>query len=303
MLCGEIIIENVIDNFEMKKNLESDTVQITNDIDNQQVREKNNEDVIHNNSITNNSRRDCPFSHDVSEEHNYSLKGDKSEPNKKKRQYVSPCPEMEIHHKQAQTKKQKGVKELFIHNGKGLKPKIIKSMKYIHEDTSAFDSIAEILLFAYRHISDFRCYSDDEKCLCKNKNLCFIKLIIDFSKSKKSDHFYKCRAHLYYELGYVKKDRLICDDRIGQLFLKLLNNHFSLKKSFECGFCHKRFEQNYTILKLFSNHPVTMKSLEKEFQCHYFSDKRSCEECGFSVEIVTEIGSYLAIDLEHALCF
>ena len=30
---NEIIIENVIENFEMKKNLESDTVQITNDID------------------------------------------------------------------------------------------------------------------------------------------------------------------------------------------------------------------------------------------------------------------------------
>ena len=43
-----------------------------------------------------------------------------------------------------------------------------------------------------------------------------------------------------------------------------------------------------------------MKNLEKELQCHYFSDKSSCEECRFSVEIVTEIGSYLAIDLEHA---
>lgn len=99
---------------------------------------------------------------------------------------------MKIHHEQASTKNQKGPRDPFIRNGKGLAPRSIGRKKYILEDTSVFDSISELMSFAYKNIH-FQYNCDNENCTCENEKLGFIKFIMTYTKMKKLDLFYRSR--------------------------------------------------------------------------------------------------------------
>lgn len=127
---------------------------------------------------------------------------------KRKRIYLSPCPEMKIHHEQAVTKNQKGPRDPFIRNAKNQAPKMIEKRKYVLEDSSIFDSISQLVSFAYYN-SYFQKNCDSDICTCDNPQLCFINFIIKFTKSKKLDFFADLGPYIYLNMA-IKKMTILC---------------------------------------------------------------------------------------------
>ena len=132
----------ILKNYEMEDNLEKG-----------KHNEPNKTDLILNVFPDSRTEADNFLNKTISIEHNYSIKNDDNKKTiiKHRRHYLSPCPEMKLHHEQATRKGQKEPKEPFIRNGKGLAPRTIDKKKYVLEDTSFFDSLATVFIFSYKN--------------------------------------------------------------------------------------------------------------------------------------------------------
>ena len=211
---------------------------------------------------------------------------------------MTPCPAIQVHHQQATSKKQKGPKDNFIRNGKGQASKVINKKKYFLEDTSTFDSIVEIVTFAYKHIKDFQIACNDEICSCQqSNNLCFLKLIIDCCKAKNLLSFYNSRALYLYKYAKVQNDYILCSDSAGELFSKLLGNHYCLKKYINCKTCGINNTEKLATLNIFLNTIIQISDVQKEVN-DILLNKNQCNTCKDIVTVNYEFGTYLALDLE-----
>lgn len=217
---------------------------------------------------------------------------------KSKGRYVTPTM-LQVHHSQAKTKNQNGLKDLFIKNGKGGKTKIKKDTYYL-DDTSIIDTISEIFSFCYKFLKDFTLFCDSQSCDCP-KDLCFIEAIKNLSKAKNLESFYTKRATLLLNHGKLVVDKISCDDYCGDFYSKLLNRHFMIIEKISCSECHAVYEFRRSVLKSFSgteNCSFDQSKFESQIKKRLFM-RRFCQECNSIVSNDHILDNYMALDIEH----
>ena len=172
--------------------------------------------------------------------HNYNYNREKNihfqveQPNTKGK-YVQPFPCASTYYNEKYNKKSS--KECVIQCGSKLQPKSINSVKFAFGDTSQIDTIIEVMCVAYKNIKTFKEYC--EKYMCQQDNTCLLRIIRDHCNSRTMQKLYNIRALLLYKIVIDKQDtNIFIKDDVGTVFLKSIENHFSLKVIMKCRICN-----------------------------------------------------------------
>lgn len=173
----------------------------------------------------------------------------------------------------------------------------INGKKYKIENSSIFDSIAEIMAVAYKNIKDFTDYCDD-KCLISHKN-CFLKIVKDYCKSGTLATFYKERSHFLFEYGYIENYVISIRDNLGDFFVKCMQYyHNSYEISIYCVDCNHISYDYYSSIKLLFAKSEHICDLENKIKNYFTSLRANCHTCKDLGISSPQLGSYLCINLE-----
>ena len=208
--------------------------------------------------------------------------------------YTVPFPSLSIMHNQQLSRN--NLAQKFIANAKGLAPYSFHKSVFTIDNTSLFDSIAELIGFAYRNIKDFQkfCKSVD----CKNK-YCFLKVIIHWCNKPDHKILYSKRAEILFRNADVEGTRICIKDKLGTFFNKIFENHSALEKTCICEKCNTKQCEEIKILQI--SHENVSGKLQNEIDKYLLSNKNSkCQNCSSSLNVTYNCPPYFFIDLEDS---
>ena len=220
--------------------------------------------------------------------------------NKRSRKYCDAFPAATMFYGESNKKIKK---QPVIRNGTSLRPNMINKEKYVTRNTSVFDAIAEIFVFANINFSSCReKFNEIAKLTVDETN--FINVIVKFSSSRfiQSDfqNLYKSRSKILLKHGHNRIDEIFCNDKIGNFLTKITENTFSFKETTHCKICASI--TNIIETKILISTDATQFQIRKlsEEVTAYF-DKRNyiCLDCVEESDVTREFGPFLIIDVEN----
>lgn len=217
----------------------------------------------------------------------------------KKSKYLAPCPSMKICHQQTADKLKGKRKESLIRNANCMAPRLINKKKCVFVNSSAFDSIVEVMCFSYKSFKSYRDFCNDSNCVTCSEH-CLMKIVMSFCSTGNINALYSARAHLLSQCGYLKDDFISITDTIGVLFSKLMEQHFSLSVNVYCFDCEDIDVKDFHCsINLAIKSPESIKNLDSILMKHFNQYVYICEKCESHQWHSLSFKSYLMINLTN----
>ena len=214
--------------------------------------------------------------------------------NKRVQKYCDAFPAINTHYDQSgKTMNRRPV----IRNATTLLPKVINKKKYVIRNTSAFDVIAEVLIFGYSNVRYCREYCDNIKSKIDKTNI--MRAVIQFCSCANFQNFYTSRSTILFKHGSKENDNIFCRDKIGVLVSKMMENIFSFKETLRCDSCGLTRSETETRILVSSNTSSCIIPNLSQDLISYFNSRNLCLMCHKECSVNREFGPFVVIDIEN----
>lgn len=212
---------------------------------------------------------------------NEEKKTKKISPISKSQVYCKAFPEAKAYYSEQENYKKTKKQFDVFQNATKFCPVKFNQRFYIIGDTSAFDSLMEILYFTYRSYKNFKMLCDNVY-LPKDSENNVLKLLKDFYSKGNYANFYTKRFHILLEKGFIRELILSkIDFNIGNFVNELLENFCYLVEYFTCDSCLISFSNQEVVLSIFeynTHENFELNNLQK-YLILYLEKRKSSATC------------------------
>lgn len=234
----------------------------------------------------------------IHQEHNYSQVVSPSmghstpAQTNKKRKYTNPEPAVAVLYNKPDISKPKmGI----IKNGNRMKPKSLKNVKYVFENSSVMDSISELLIHS---MTEYKFLYDRVKTYIDNKNATlFISTIFHLMTNHNILKYYADRLNILLEIGQLRgklESNIFCPQDIKYYFDIFMDSIDGFTENMTCQNCNK-YTVHHMAYAGISEDTVITKTIEKFFN----ETSKLCMECQQAIYNIFNFKGYIAIHLER----
>ncbi|CAG4983565.1 unnamed protein product [Colias eurytheme] len=151
-------------------------------------------------------------------------------PKLKRGKYLTAHPEVQAYHNNLQNKRSEKKKRKIIQNGQFIRAYPIKGEKLVCNNTCPFDSLMEILSFAYLNFDKFRDFIGDKV----NLGDPFFSCLTYYSQFGANVNFYKKRLKYLSSKYPVSNCSINCKDDISKLFNLIMSESHCNYEQIRC---------------------------------------------------------------------
>lgn len=163
--------------------------------------------------------------------------------------YTKPCADLKILHGQ-NTKKIS--REKILKNTKSLGIYKFNNNTFIFENSSIFDSMFEVFASAYRNLTSFQNYCNEELYDPKTpaKKYFFLNNVISWCKNGNFKSIYAYRARMILKHGQRNKTIIFLREKLADLFVGLIGSEsFLMEETVQCNKCGE-FQEHARVVQL-----------------------------------------------------